>query len=168
MFAINTGNLSIFLVPLCSLKFYLMYLDDLDQQPLLLGERTYISVEFLEATKLVEDGFSENFPKCEETWDLFAVFTAIQQPDRQASEQGWSSTKMLLSRSAAAPIQSKAGSAAKCSVTLHKNVLENITAVTTVEGPAPPSPMKTCLWTPPPTLHPKKHPLTPTFCFPNL
>lgn len=75
---------------------------------------------------------------------------------------------MLLSRSAAAPIQSKAGSAAKCSVTLHKNVLENITAVTTVEGPAPPSPMKTCLWTPPPTLHPKKHPLTPTFCFPNL
>lgn len=71
MFAINTGNLSIFLVPLCSLKFYLMYLDDLDQQPLLLGERTYISVEFLEATKLVEDGFSENFPKCEETWDLF-------------------------------------------------------------------------------------------------
>lgn len=65
-----------------------MYLDDLDQQPLLLGERTYISVEFLETTKFVEDVFSENFPKCEETWDLFAVFTAIQQPDRQASEQG--------------------------------------------------------------------------------
>lgn len=165
MFAINTGNLSIFLVPLCSLKFYLIYLRRWfgSATPGSRRKDLYFRGVFGGHKAL----FPESFPNCEETWDLSAVFTAIQQPDRSRMKEHRDAANQICCCSH--PEHGRFSSKVLCN-TLQKCSLENITAaVPTVEGPSLPSPVKVCLWTPPLTLlHPKNHPLTPTFCFPNL